>query len=590
MGFPCGLLGCSQEVEKGLCGGCGTIRYCGKEHQKEDWRRHKNECKAGAEEKKGDVKPKFHLEYKEAYPADKGGFSTLREWFGNFEMMSWNMHRGVPGLQGCILNSFGTMEQILSKRWGFSVKTEPGILDFLRTESNAVGKVWRGHPKLARSIPFGTVVLSDGRTIQMIKMQNMRNTPSLKIELERGETYVSLGFVDLQELMEANVGGLPENGPIAWHGYDMNPIAVGRSKLILAMLEEDVPLDQIVQIWFSTCISSETAKTLSAFCGKLRMFERDEDVRTLLDWWSRASGSVKVETSRFAWNKGRRDGAFTSIPLLLSRKDRVEYAHYILTGQIFLAGGANKLTGNPTFLPHEQHYIPPSNESIFDTLNISQELLCEGSLLASIEKRFLGNLATLRKRLKENQIKITLSVATISADNKALLTEIKRLKPAAIEWSNIPDYFTIPQFFSIASQCSVEGTRHSFHLMNWLEKVFGANLADYVPFRENYTYRNFNLKGFFKDSGDALPKLIEELKTELMSQCQVPSAITQDLGVVASLMNMMDISTAAFSFRFCDTYMNFMFENVELAKKEWEKAEMSVFDHINSTVYASFEF
>ena len=586
MGFPCGLRGCTQEVEKGLCGGCKDILYCCKEHQKEDWKRHKKECKG----KEGEARPKFHLEYKEAYPADKGGFSTLREWFGNFEMMGWNMHRGVPGLQGCILNSFGTMEQILSKRWGFSVKTEPGILDFLRTESNAVGKVWRGHPKLARSIPFGTGVLSDGRTIQMIKMQNMRNTPSLKIELERGETYVSLGFVDLQELMEADVGGPPENGPIAWHGYDMNPIAVGRSKLILAMLEEDVPLDQILQIWFSTCISSETAKTLSAFCGKLRMCERDEDVRALLDWWSRASGSVKVETSRFAWNKGRRDGAFTSIPLLLSRKDRVEYAHYILTGQIFLAGGANKLTGNPTFLPHEQHYIPPSNESIFDTLNISQELLCEGSLLASIEKRFLGNLATLRKRLKENQIKITLSVATISADNKALLTEIKRLKPAAIEWSNIPDYFTIPQFFSIASQCSVEGTRHSFHLMNWLEKVFGANLADYVPFCENYNHRNFNLKGFFKDSGDALPKLIEELKPELMSQCQVPSAIIQDLGVVASLMNMMDISTAAFSFRFCDTYMNFMFENVELAKKEWEKAEMSVFDHINSTVYASFEF
>ena len=183
-----------------------------------------------------------------------------------------------------------------------------------------------------------------------------------------------------------------------------------------------------------------------------------------------------------------------------------------------------------------------------------------------------------------------MSVATISAENKALLTEIKRLKPAGIEWSNIPDYLTIPQFFSIASECSVEGTRHSFHLMNWLEKVFGANLADYVPFCENYNHRNFNLKGFFKDSGETLPKLVEELKIELMSQIQVPSTITQDLRVVVSSMNMMDISTAAFSFRFCDTYMNFMFENVELAKKEWEKAEMSVFDHINSTVYASFEF
>ena len=596
MGFPCGLVGCSQEVERGLCGGCKDIHYCCKEHQTEDWKRHKKECKENAKVRTGEAKPKFHLEYKEAYPADKSGFSTLREWFGNFEMMGWNMHRAVAGFPGCILNSFGTVEKILSRRWGFSVIAEPGILDFLRTEGNAVGKVWRGHPKLLRSIPFGTLafgtgILSDGTSIQMIKMQNMRNTPSLKLQMERGETYVSLGFVDLQEVMEAEVVGLPENGHIAWHGFDMNPIAVGRSKLILAMLEDGVPLDRILQIWFSTCISSETAKTLSLFCRKLRMSEKDEDVGVLFDRWGGASGNIKVDLSTDAWRMGRCDGGFTSIPLLLSKRDRIEYARYILSGQIFLAGAKN-ITGNPTFLrcDHLSHYIPPSNESIFRTLNMSGELIYEGSLLASIEKRFLCNLENLRKRVKENQIKITLSVATVSADNKAVLTEIKKLKPAAIEWSNLPDYFTIPQFFSIASQCSAEGTRHSFHLMNWLEKVYGANLVDYIPFCENYNYRNFNLKGFFKDSGGALPKLVEELKNELMSLHQVPPAFMQDLRVVVSSMNMMDISTAAFSFRFSDTYMNFMFENMEFTKREWKNPEMSVFDHVNSTIYASFEF
>ena len=55
-------------------------------------------------------------------------------------------------------------------------------------------------------------------------------------------------------------------------------------------------------------------------------------------------------------------------------------------------------------------------------------------------------------------------------------------------------------------------------------------------------------------------------------------------------MNIMDISTAAFSFRFSDTYMNFMFENMEFTKREWKNPEMSVFDHVNSTIYASFEF
>ena len=239
-----------------------------------------------------------------------------------------------------------------------------------------------------------------------------------------------------------------------------------------------------------------------------------------------------------------------------------------------------------------QPYLPPTKESVYHTF--SGDLNSESSFLASIEKRFLGNLANLRRHIKENQIKITVSVATISADNKALLGEIKGLKPTGIEWSNIPDYFTIQEFFSIARRCSVKGTRHSFHLMNWLHKVYGTNLVDYLPFHENYGSANFNLKGFFKDSTGVVPKLVEELRTELISRAshQKPSAITRDLGTCVSLMNIMNLSSAAFSFRFYDTYMNFMFENIQLSKKEWKKSEFSVFAQaqLNSTVFASFEF
>ena len=73
--------------------------------------------------------------------------------------------------------------------------------------------------------------------------------------LEKGKTYVSLGFVDLQQLMEAEVRGQTECGPgIAWHGYDMNPIAVAKTKLFVAMLKEEVPLVQILQIWHICCV------------------------------------------------------------------------------------------------------------------------------------------------------------------------------------------------------------------------------------------------------------------------------------------------------------------------------------------------
>ena len=206
-------------------------------------------------------------------------------------------------------------------------------------------------------------------------------------------------------------------------------------------------------------------------------------------------------------------------------------------------------------------------------------------------KRFIDNLSSLKKNINEDQIRITVSVATISLANRAALDEIRKLEAATIDWSNLPDYLTTQDFFSAARLCSAEGTKHSFHLMNWSNRVFGTNLVDYVPFRENYKGWNFNLKGVFKDSGGALPKLVEELKIELMmSQHQVPTEITQDLKAVVSLMNIMDISAVAFGFRYCDTYMKFMFESREVTKKEWKKAEMSVLGFSNNTVYASFEF
>ena len=104
----------------------------------------------------------------------------------------------------CILNSFGTVEKILCKRWDFNMNAAPGIMDFLRKDGNTVGRVWRDHPKLTKSIPFGTGIRSDGTSIHMFKMQNMRNTPSQKLHMERGKTYVSLGFVDLQQVKDLN--------------------------------------------------------------------------------------------------------------------------------------------------------------------------------------------------------------------------------------------------------------------------------------------------------------------------------------------------------------------------------------------------
>ena len=164
----------------------------------------------------------------------------------------------------------------------------------------------------------------------------MRNTPSPEASLERGKTYISLGFVDLQQLMEADVRGLAESGPgIAWHGYDMNPIAVAKAKLITAMLKEEVPLVQILQIWFSTAIKSDTAKTLSIFSKKLLLSEKHGELQDLLRCWSSPS-TIRTEASLKAWKERVGSKVLLALQLLVNKRDRVEYARYILTGQIFL--------------------------------------------------------------------------------------------------------------------------------------------------------------------------------------------------------------------------------------------------------------
>ena len=152
------------------------------------------------------------------------------------------------------------------------------------------------------------------------------------------------------------------------------------------------------------------------------------------------------------------------------------------------------------------------------------------------------------------------------------------MKPDGIDWSNIPDYFSIPDFFDIARQCSTEGTKHTFHLMNWIHKIFGTSLVDYVPFHENYGRKGFKLNGFFRDKSGTLFKLVEELRNELSSRAKSqerPLPICEDL---VSSMSIMDLSTAALSFRLCDTFMNFMFEKEQVKRKSWKKAEMAVFD------------
>ena len=60
---------------------------------------------------------------------------------------------------------------------------------------------------------------------------------------------------------------------------------------------------------------------------------------------------------------------------------------------------------------------------------------------------------------------------SLDEEDKENLEFVKGLKPAQIDWSNIPDYMTNKVFIKLAKLCSSPDTIHSAHFMTWVQKV-----------------------------------------------------------------------------------------------------------------------
>ena len=149
----------------------------------------------------GDL-PSIHEEYRAKYPKDSKGFGILRQEYSMRMMSSIAGDFMVTSGDSSVLGCFGNILKLLSKRWNhFS----PDLLWFLWDQEGKFGEVWRDHPKLTAETKYST----DG-VVQIY--QTMRNTYSEDTVLLKGRSYVSIGFVDLQQLMEAEVVGRGEMG------------------------------------------------------------------------------------------------------------------------------------------------------------------------------------------------------------------------------------------------------------------------------------------------------------------------------------------------------------------------------------------
>ena len=185
-------------------------------------------------------------------------------------------------------------------------------------------------------------------------------------------------------------------------------------------------------------LSSEAAENLVVFSKRLILLEKDRELLHILRCWRENAHSFTPESSLKSWKPGPK--ALVPLPMLKSKRDRVEYARYILTSEIFLQG-ARKTTGNPTFFtPSDQPFYQRCEENIFHSVDINK-LDYKDSLLTSIEKRFQDNLLELKKNIKETR--------------KSKRDATKRLELAE-------------QRCEAAELQKAKGHKHHFHPRNWL--------------------------------------------------------------------------------------------------------------------------
>ena len=116
--------------------------------------------------------------------------------------------------------------------------------------------------------------------------------------LMKGRSYVSIGFVDLQQLLEAKVVGQRNEGPVVWRGFDMSMVVVARAKLILGLLKQaDICSEQVLQIWYSSCL---THVTVQLFFRHLAGTEQDLVLKKLMLLWSSAKLDANKAAARWS--------------------------------------------------------------------------------------------------------------------------------------------------------------------------------------------------------------------------------------------------------------------------------------------------
>ena len=590
---PCSV--CSKEASK-KCSNCKLQFYCSKQCQKEDWKNHKAICKEvskAAEFKEASepatgispvipgtmkdmvshflsttsrlhttkVIPEYHKEYEKAYPKEKANIDKLRDcWimartndeslFGDFAI-----DRG---------RDYGMRD--FMKRWNYA---GPALETFLSRNPKPGDIFTTRIPD-----PYGTITnFCEGYLHDTIIYQTMRNTPVPPAKFQFGNTYVSVGFVDLFPML---VGSFhpdqdgSQTEPLIFVGYDKSDVVIARAIVIYEMLLKKISLESILQVWFSTGLDEKTQKEFQKVCCNLmkdKDLATDIRVKKLLNHW--AISQVGFKTVLPLWKQFVGEYQLEPLNNLRYEKDRLDYARYMLTGKIFGKNDKDYVFGNVTIfsLPEEFDNYHRQDQNFFAALSF-EDFTYEGSLIESVTTKLTKGLATLMDHITNKRVICKFLLRNVDLDDRETLEEIQKLNAKVIDWSNIPDYMPINDFFAMTKICNGSKTRHSMHFMNWQGCVFGTSLLDYP------------------DKSSVFKKLKKEMMLKYDKVKKNRSFLRQD----HYLVYYMNAADQMLSAKYRKNFIDYITTGRDMVVSEPTSEEFNPFERCNSCFFLSFTF
>eukprot|EP00736_Rhodelphis_marinus_P010089 Rmarinus@m.2093 len=343
--------------------------------------------------------------------------------------------------------------------------------------------------------PLGEVKLFPPPPYSSNMHHSFSNAERLPLPLVRGKTHVSVGFVDLGELLAPTLQG--ERGAIRWVGYEVSSYAVAKSRVVLAMLQGKAPVDAILQVWFSAAWSTSTLHAFRKAVSKVFEKETEPQVALWLRHWLPLD--VPLGRARRMWLDTR-----GHVPLGIANckevADRLALCRYHMTGQLLEgAVGSVVMFGLP----------PKSGEVALDEHILEvfthQDLLGArrgaSDFISAATELLRERIRALQNRVRGGEVRIEIRLGAVEPSAKPVLRTIRDLRPHSMNWSNLCDYYDASRFHAMAKHCGPSAI-HYGHAINWLRDVKGAFLID---------YERGNWKSILANAKVALTQVMENL-------------------------------------------------------------------------------